>query len=1301
MDFYKIKERSGKGGVIEIYPDYRVCRSKDLMVRGKAFYAIYDEDSGLWSTDEYDVQRLLDHDLTLYLEEARKTRPETVFNIKWLSDFSSGSWNQFKKYVTLLADNAVQLDQKVTYLSQKVSRKDYASKRLPYDLDDSTAIESSAYGELISTLYDPEERQKIEWAIGAIISGDSCRIQKFITLYGEAGSGKSTILNIIEQLFGGYCTFFDGKALTSANNQFALETLKNGPLVAIQHDADLSKIEDNTRLNSIVSHEEMTVNEKYKSAYSARFSCFLFLASNKPVRITDAKSGLIRRLIDVHPSGRRIQNGRYNALIERIPFELGAIAKHCETVYNSLGPNYYYAYRPVDMMFKTDTFFNFIEANYPLFKEQNGVSLKQAYDIYKQYCDEALVELKLPRHKFREELKNYFERFDDVADVDGRRIRSYFSGFLSEKFKQNQPNNGDVPPKSNSWIKLEPCERPESNVLNLACASCKAQYATEDGIPSCKWERCSTTLDEIDTRKLHYVKVPENHIVIDFDLKNEKGEKDLEANLAEASLWPKTYCECSRSEAGLHLHYIYEGDAKRLRSIFKPWIEIKQFGGNSALRRRVSRCNDLPIAKLSSGLPLKEDKVVDFKGLRTEKSIRRMIERNLRKEIHGYTKPSIDFIYDILEDAYKQGVKYDVSDMRPAIMSFANGSSHNGDYCIQKVLKMKFCSEENYEDQSGNYSDERLVFFDCEVFPNLFLVNYKVEGTDKVIRLINPSPQQIEELMQMKLIGFNCRRYDNHILYARYMGYDNQQLATLSQRIINGNRSGYIREAYNVSYADIYEFASKRQSLKKWEIELGLHHQEMDLPWDKPVPEAEWARVAEYCDNDVLATEALFYHIKADWDALHILAKLSGLPLNESIRKHAAKIIFGDDKHPQDKFVYTDLSEIFPGYQFYNGKSYYMGEEPGEGGYVYAEPGMYSNAALLDIASMHPTSIECLNLFGPYTSRFSDIKRARIAVKHRDFDSASSMFGGALAPFLNEELADSLSYALKIIINKVYGFTSATFDNEFRDPRNIDNIVAKRGALFMINLKHEVQKRGFTVAHIKTDSIKIPNATDEIIKFVMDYGQQYGYTFEHEATYDRMCLVNDAVYIAKYKGGKHDGEWTATGAQFQHPVVFKTLFSHEELTFEDYCETKTVTSGTMYLDMNEALPEGEHNYIFVGRAGLFVPIIDGAGGGVLYREKDGKYYSVTGTKGYRWLEAETVKALHKENDIDISYSSKLVMDAIHDISKYGDFKQFEDSADSPPWLMPCGDFKIEDCAECRNLVNGKCSLGYDISNVIK
>ena len=365
-----------------------------------------------------------------------------------------------------------------------------------------------------------------------------------------------------------------------------------------------------------------------------------------------------------------------------------------------------------------------------------------------------------------------------------------------------------------------------------------------------------------------------------------------------------------------------------------------------------------------------------------------------------------------------------------------------------------------------------------------------------------------------------------------------------------------------------------------------------------------------------------------------------------------------------------EIINAFPGYEFIDGKNMYRGTDVGKGGYVYAEPGMYGNVALLDVASMHPHSVINLNAFGEYTQNFKDIVDARIAIKNKDFDKARQMFNGKLAPYLDDEsTAKNLAQALKIAINSVYGLTSANFDNPFRDNRNKNNIVALRGALFMRTLQDEVQKRGFKVAHIKTDSIKIPDATPEIIQFVMDFAVQYGYRFEHEATYERMCLVNDAVYIAKYD----TGEWTATGTQFQIPYVFKKLFSKEEITFDDLCVTKSVTS-SLYLDMNEGLAEDEHNYRFIGKVGRFCPIKPGCGGGLLMREKDGKYYAATGTKGYRWLESEIVESMNKMKDIDESHFKAMADTAIDTIKKYGNYEWFVSDDPYTPPLMVEGEY---------------------------
>jgi len=1241
MDFYTIATKENKSGAVEIYPDFRVGRSKDLMVRARSFYAVWDEAAGLWSTDEYDVQRLVDAELNKYADEIRPAHSNCT--VKEMRSFTSQSWSQFRKFMQNISDNSHQLDENLTFANTEVKKNDYVSRRLPYAI---ASGDYSAWDELIGTLYSPEERAKIEWVLGAIISGDSKKIQKFLVLYGPAGTGKSTILNIVEKLFTGYTTSFEAKALGGNNNSFATEAFRHNPLVAIQHDGDLSKIEDNTKLNSIIAHEDMTMNEKFKPSYTSRVNAFLLMGTNQPVKISDAKSGIIRRLIDVHPTGAKIPTNHYHALMSKIDFELGAIAHHCLEVYRDLGKNYYNAYRPLEMMLQTDIFFNFIEANYDIFKSQQGVTLKQAYSLYKEYCADTGIERPLPQYKVREELRNYFDEFKDRANVDGVDARSVYLGFNASKFKSESKKD-----KTFSLV-IEDTK----SLLDLEYDLQPAQYANEHGLPSKRWENVKTSLAEIDTTQLHYVKVPDNHIVIDFDLKDDKGEKSLEKNLEEASVWPATYAELSKSGRGVHLHYVYAGDPAELNSVFSDGIEIKTLLGNASLRRQLTKCNNVPIATLNGGLPIKEKKMLPATTIQSEKGLRDLIKRNLNKEIHPGTKSSVDFIQKILDDAYDSGMIYDVTDMRNSIMAFANNSSNQPLQSLKTVQRMKFKSEAPVEAVVEPTKDDRLVFFDVEVYPNLFVVCWKFEGSDQIVRMINPTAQEVEALFGLKLIGFNNRRYDNHILYARFLGYDNEQLYKLSKKIIDGNIGAMFGEGYNLSYTDIYDFSSKKQGLKKFQIELGLHHKELDFDWDSPVDPENWDLVAEYCENDVITTEQVFESRKQDFIARQILAELSGLTVNDTTQKHTAKIIFGNDRNPQSSFVYTDLSKEFPGYVFDFGKSTYRGEETGEGGYVYAEPGMYENVAVLDIASMHPTTISVLNLFGEYTSNFAELTTARLAIKHREYAEAKRMLGGKLAPYLKDpEQADALAYALKIVINIVYGLTSAKFDNAFRDVRNVDNIVAKRGALFMIDLKHAVQEKGFQVVHIKTDSIKIPNATEEIIEFVSDFGRKSGYTFEHETTYDKFCLVNDAVYIAR-KGD----EWDAVGAQFQHPVVYKALFTKAPIEFDDLCETKQVTQGAMYLDFQLDRPMFMPEELqFVGRTGRFVPVMAWTpGAGILYRVKEGKHYAVSGTKNFTWMEAEIARSMGNQVEIDMTYFEKLIDAAKKTIEKFGDFESF-------------------------------------------
>jgi energy-coupling factor transporter ATP-binding protein EcfA2 len=1248
LDFFTVNVTEKKDGTLVVRPDWRVGRSEDLMTRGGSFYAIWDEARQTWSTNIYDVQRLVDEYLWEYRKEIEAKYPGQVIVLETLEKNHTRLWEEFHRYLRHSGNCSNGLDEKIVFANTEVKKTDYSSKRLPYELRDG---DHSAWDELIGTLYNEEERAKIEWAIGAVVSGDSKHIQKFLVFYGPPASGKSTMLNIIEKLFEGYTAVFDARELAGNNNTFATSAFKTNPLVAIQHDGDLSRIVDNTKINSLVSHEVMSINEKYKTAFEMRSNAMLFMGTNVPVKITNAKSGVIRRLIDVVPSLQVIEHSRYNTLLDRINFELGAIAKHCYDRYKKMGATFYSDYQPREMMLQTDVFYNYVEAYFDIFKNEDRITLKRAWDLYKAYCDETNIEKMLPQYKFREELKNYFEEFQEREVIDGKTVRSIFRGF--KELTPPTPR-AELPVKTKGDYEIVLSDGP--SIFDETYRGMPAQLAKADGSPKLSWGSVTTTLSDIDTHELHWVKVPDSHIVIDFDLTNEEGEKSLERNLAEASKWPPTYAEVSKSGHGIHLHYIYTGDPTTLATQHDEGIEVKALLGNSALRRRLTRCNSVTFSTIHEGLRKKYvQPVLSNKAIKTEKGLRELIGRNLRKEIHPGTKPSVDFIHKILEEAYDSGMSYDLSDLKEVVYTFAAKSTHQAGAALKIVKDMKFVGQQPMppaeEDREGS-----IVFFDIEVYPNLFVVCWKPIGTEPVVRMINPTAEEIEPLLAFPLVGFNNRRYDNHILYARYIGYSIEDLYALSQRIITGgnqNQNMMFGEAYNLSYADIYDFSSVKKGLKQFQIDLGIMHDELDLPWDKPVPEDQWERVADYCVNDVISTEAVFNDRVQDFVARKILAELSGLTVNHTTATHTAKIVFGDSRNHNDSFVDVDLSKTFPGYQFDGKESTYHGETVGEGGYVYAEKGVHYNVTVLDVASMHPTSIVELNHFGPYTKNFKALLDARLAIKRKDYEALRVLLDGKLAKFVgDDESTYDLAYALKIVINIVYGLTAARFDNPFRSPRNHDNVVAKRGALFMVDLKRAVQAKGFQVVHIKTDSIKIPDASPEIIQFVYDFGEKYGYTFELDVVYDKMCLVNDVVYVA------FDGDnWSAVGAQFQHPYVFKKLFSREPLEFDDFCEPRHVVKGTMYLDFGDH--DDPKDMLHVGRTGLFVPVIKRDGGRLL-RANDDKLHAVKDTSGYYWITSDMAKERDKKAEllIDMSYFDELEKKAVDKIEEFVEFYTF-------------------------------------------
>ena len=1287
------KTPRGKDPYYEVSPDFNIdC--DDYMKKGGKFYAIYDDKTGLWMRNEQKVYDIVDNKIFEYADRFKRDLLDKGDNTKvrgcLFKRYNSGVLTHYASWVRNSSPNLNyrSLDEELTYLSDKVDLKKYRSKRLSYDLKKG---DISCYDELISTLYSEEDRTKLEWSIGSIFAGwkETKKNDRMVLLYGRPGSGKSTVIDILKMLFEDYCGEVEVDDIVNNTRQFAKASLRDNPLVAIQDDAKLTRI-DNQEMNKILSHTKIEINEKGMQQYYITSRAIYFVATNEIVDLSDSRKGMNRRIFDIYPTGEKISpRTHYFELMKGIKFELGAIAEHCLQVYLELGSENYNNYKPIEMQNKTNVVKNFCFDKLPELKENDPISRGMLYKWYRAYCEDEGIHYVCTSLQLEEQLLayGYYKHHDRMKRLDGKVYRNALWGLDEEKILDSNNITATDDNDIVDWLNLDY----NKSIFDVMCKDYPAQMANADGNPSYPWDKVHTKLKDLNTSKLHWVKFPEehkNHIIVDLDLVNEKGEKDLNENIKAARNFPPTYAELSRSGGGVHLHYIYNGDVSKLNPVYAPGIEIKVYDGKKALRRLVTKCNTFQIAEISSGLPLIERKVKEMisdKAISDEKHLRNVIEKALRK---GYpdipsTTQNINFIEHILEEAFDSGMCYDVNDLEPSIYDFAaNGSNkEKRDGNKKKVLGMKFASSGiSAMSDVAKLDKNKFVFFDVEVFPNVFIVCFKERGNDVVTRWINPSAMDIKELCDHgNLGGFNNLIYDNPILLGRMMGKNNYELYELSKRIIGRIKDPGLKNAKNLSAFDVYDFSSKKQSLKKFEIELGLTHIENSYDWDKDLPEDKWDEVADYCANDVIATEAVFEDRYADFVAREMLAKLSGMyskepgTINDPTNSLTAKLIFGDDKNPQSEFVYPDLSKEFPGYAYDPKKheSTFMGEVLGEGGYVWADPGAYWNVDTEDVASEHPHSIIAMNLFGDkYTARFKMLVDARIAIKHGDIDTLKSLFDGKLVEFVDftdKAMLKALSQALKIAINSVYGLTAAHFANPFKDDRNIDNVVAKRGALFMCQLKNKVIAAGGHPIHCKTDSIKLVNPTEDILNLVREEGRKYGYTFETEAEYEKICLINKAVYVAREKQEHWDEElkktngWTATGTQFIEPVVFKTLFSNEEITVDDLSQTKAVSGeGKIFLNIDsDETDTAVENMKFVGKVGGFVPV--NKYGGALVRVTPDKRSYVSGTKGYRWMETEDYKILN-EDIINHDYYDSMILKAKNAIQEFVDYDYFVSDA---------------------------------------
>ena len=762
----------------EVSPDFIFGDAKDLVVKGSKFYAYWN--GSFWDTKQKNLFYDIDSLLWRKARELEDGRPGLRIDVKEIRKASAGKFRLFADFCKACEASDISFNQKVLFADHKMQRRDYATTQLTYSPQEG---EATAFKELIGTLYLPKELDKILWFMGALFTNKMYKIEKFMYLYGSKGSGKGTVLKIFRMLFEDYCGTIDLKLLTSAD-QFATGQIQEVPLL-IDEDTDISHIYNDTPLLKLTSHETISVNKKFKEPYDVKFIGLLITASNQRYKVRNVDSGITRRAIVVNPSGQKVSHTRYNQLMSQIKYELPYIAHMAISRFEELGFDYYDDYFDVDMAEQTDHIFDFIRSN--AIHMQNGITLKQISELYREYLEDMGWKTDGYKATIKREALRYFDTMLKDSHVDGTRVNNYFKGFrwniaFPEGVVGTTKADDTVVP--DNWLEFDH----HNEVFNKLAAEYPAQPALRNGNPSEKWDNVVTKLSDIQTNKLHWVKVPLNHVILDFDLKDENGNKNLELNKEAASKFPPTYAEVSKSGQGIHLHYIYDGNVNELDNLVEKNIEIKVYRGKSSLRRIDKASNNLQLSHISSGLPLKEKKDREMYDqikeiTYTEKTLRNFVKRQLgmiegKEPSHPNTKPTIDFIAHEIQKAADMGLEYDITDLRHAVFMRAIRSTNNKDYCLAVFQQIPWSTMRDDEGKTEAkltnftkiYPKEELVFFDIEVYPNLFVVVWKKYHEDEFTRWINPTPDQIEYLMTFPLVGFNNRRYDNHILYARLLG---------------------------------------------------------------------------------------------------------------------------------------------------------------------------------------------------------------------------------------------------------------------------------------------------------------------------------------------------------------------------------------------------------------------------------------------------------------------------------------------------------------------------------------------------
>ena len=162
----------------EIKVSFNYVHNRDLIVRGGTFAYYWDGEQ--WRDSLAELVLTIDHTIKTKLDEIKKNNPGADVKYGLAENSESGIVTKFQKYCQDLQNKEIAFNTKIFFDNQTPKRDDYSTIQLNYHPEKGKCPN---FDELAGILYAPEELTKILWALGALLTGDMPKIQKFLYLF--------------------------------------------------------------------------------------------------------------------------------------------------------------------------------------------------------------------------------------------------------------------------------------------------------------------------------------------------------------------------------------------------------------------------------------------------------------------------------------------------------------------------------------------------------------------------------------------------------------------------------------------------------------------------------------------------------------------------------------------------------------------------------------------------------------------------------------------------------------------------------------------------------------------------------------------------------------------------------------------------------------------------------------------------------------------------------------------------------------------------------------------------------------